>query len=820
MALSILQRYNWAADQTTGGAAGTIDGGTIVTRRNGPIISGNGADGMSPRFFINGAGNQNYQWTGFTDTDGTIRVIDVMLRAEWMYTGNPAHIMYFCDGDRFACGVAMNAGFTSTEMFVGFYSGGAGANTALPSYANTPYEWINFRIVTRKISAGVYDVETMCRPSLQAGGPGGWTTIHSLTSYNMGGGNTMARFGMSTFGAYATQQFKGRVFGSVASAAAWSERYDDLPGQTWPSNSTTWYFDPVGGNDSGDGSSSAPWMTLDKLMDEDAKTFQAPAVANRWVYTATGLPYDWTAYSLKVTGDLYWAGKIRSAGDRVIIAYNNGLEIAVNRTLSFSTPGLRIGGPAFDQLPKLSHAQAIPASAWSVYSGNIYQATLSANRFAWQNRRAMSPVFGANISAAAISMTPGTFYIDATKMYVRAFNDINLATAPNGTIETSLVDGTGVTLLNLAGRTNTNVLPIRRDGDQVAEFMDLGYTTLRTMNSPGEAVGGYPIGADGHGLNIIFRNKVHDGGKHLVGILIDRLNSGIIIMDNEFTGCSPTGGHTVDVDYCSQVTANTFVNNRAYRRGNRTIANAITAGTGKYHRDEQESQYICHSNGGGTASTHSSLIFQDEDYTGAGPSLDIQQDVAELLANDCKFTVMNARSNMVFNRCTFNRQGPMVGIYNNCLLTCQPRTSDASVAQAQLSTTNTCVLNRCVLDMNCTGVAMLFAVSNGFTMTFTNCTIMLPAGIALLSGATNASTISFRGCRWVLGGGASQNLFLSYNDGSTTANRTLANLQTLGIDVGGTLVTPQSASVADEMERWHERAPSLIGGGLMRTVAA
>lgn len=790
MALTIASQYNWTADQSTGGSVGTIVNGPIPHRRNGPVVSGNGSDGMSGRIYLAPSGNS--QTATWSSTDSGIRIFDLFLRAKSIVSQSAGHTVYPFYLPNVYLFWAYDATYGAVRAKLLLQA--EGVYYTFPVWTDQPLEWIELRLAANKTGANTYNLEFMVRNS-----SGSWTTIVSKTAFNNGTAlNTLTTGADTGGGAANTQGLIGRIFASIATASAWGDRYDDLPDTTFPSNRTNWYFDPVGGSDSNDGSSASPWKTFTKMVDEDAKTFGSRFPANRFMDVNSEEIFSYSGLSQEEIANVLDSGLKIRASDNVIIAYNDGVENVAELSVTLSTPGLTLRGARKDQKPKIVHAQPITAGSWTLVAGktNTYQATFAtADRFAWQNRRALTPIFAANSGAAGTAVeaaSPGCFWTDASGlMYVHAFNNINLTTAPNGTIETSLITGLGPTLISMSG------------DDQGVQGLDLGYTTLRKPNSAIDTVGGYPVGFGGAGLKSLTDCIIHDGGKHLVGDTGNRANSTFIVMNNILQGCAGWGGvsQTVFADYCSQTVGNDYTGNRSYYQNNKIFRNSMLMGTANYYHDINQSPYITHSNGGGTASPFSELMFVNEDYEFGGGAPDIQIEPTEIIFKNCKFSRMASRNNALFTDCTFRNVGPLGGTYTRCLSVFDPEETGPSAVYCRLDDGGITLIEKSVLVLDTINSVSWFVNTHGHELTIRDCTIFLKTGKYLISGATAADLITFTNIRWVTADGLDQCIFSDYDGVTITLSQLLGNDPGFDnlISTGDVYVPINETSISDEL---------------------
>lgn len=789
MALSVVEQYNYTADATVGAHAnlGTVSNGIIRARRNGPKVTGNGADGMSGVFkTVNGSPGAYHEWTVNPD-GGSALVYDLFVRAWKVNVDLDGYAIFLGGFTQVYFFYAYDTGTSRNRLKLSDASYFATSTVWGPDYAALPYEWINLRIAINKISLYHYDVVYMSRQNQSDP----WDTLLTFTNQNMYE-NTTAFAGNNNNAS--TAQFAGRLFATVCSGN-WADRYDNVPGLTWPENETDWYVDPVDGSDSNDGAEATPWQTWSKLMAEEGYgTFQACNPADRYIYTSDDSSLDWAAQSQAKTGDQYFSGLIRRRGDRIsIVPASDNSEYIVDRSLEFRTPGITVKSTIVGTRPKLVHAQPIPASQWVLDGGGLTYVNTTASNInvcCWQDRRILTPVTAANSSAALAltDATEGTFWVSDVNgdIYIRPLKDVDLTTAPDGTIETSLITGGSATLMVMNG------------DDQGVEWLDLGYTTLAWGT---DAVGGYCVGFGAGGLKTLCNCNIHDGGKHLMGNVGNGFAySDMIVMGNFCQGgpgFSGPGGFTIDVDYCDQPADNPNVGNRVYKRNNVTIGNTTIAGTGKYTKDPNYPQYTTHSSGLGTVFPFTSYIFVNENYENSGACEIPEHPESTGKYKNCKLSYMQLGNNSTATSCTFRNCGQLGGTYDYCLAQFEETANTSSYSTFRWSDGFVTRITNSVLDLTSTRTASVWyhVFGHGWEVTISNSTIFLPPGVSLIQDASSVDLLLCKRVRWVLGDGASHAILKSYDDGATTANRTLAQMKTLGLDVGGIYVDPKSTSV-------------------------
>src|SRR6266851_2824405 len=561
----------------------------------------------------------------------------------------------------------------------------------------------------------------------------------------------------------------------------------------------TWYLNPNGGNDNNTGlSANAAWKTANKLAAELLNSGVFGSV-NPWKFT------DGTFPGAPLNGDDFCkfnaANRLLPNGDTVLIDTTRGvLVLSAPIVIQGRAPGLLLTSAGPDRAD-IQAFTLISPSGWSKTAGqtNIYQ-TASTEQFSvlwemapgtpvqdfWKSLVWYHHPIGADFAAVAASMdaTPGSFWTDGTNMYVHPFGD----TVPGS-------DGKNYARSVSLGASGTSAI-ILSGGDCMLSRLKIGGTAIVDSATqdfpPSPATLHYCVQV------VANNNRVSDcylyyGAKHICGI---------------YNGTSNKGAFIDSVD-CEQ--------GSIYTRGGGQIAFVTYADDTGLPRTGMTAYFkscTCLQNEGIVGATSGTIDFLDPVwYThNAG----VGQQWANMYLDGCNFpgNVMSQVNNAVvggititntrlgacnldyakIDGCFFDIIGAVPNAGGNLTITNTIFRPTVNPAASVLKVQGTLTMKHCTIDMRASATLGInaylfrFAASN---LTYENNMFVNKPGTdtALHSGFQNTDTLVFNNNIYVLG--SASLVALAYNDGATTANRTLAQWQALGFDAGSTAADPQ-----------------------------
>jgi hypothetical protein len=548
-----------------------------------------------------------------------------------------------------------------------------------------------------------------------------------------------------------------------------------------PAHPYDFWLDPVEGSDTNDGTTKAlAWKSASFLQAElQGGAFFARNQAD--VYqNADGIAYDCTKDADVIEAD-YSTGALTCKHERLNIAYNAGAEQRIDGQFLL-TPGLSAISETAGSQPNLTHLKQVTGWAKTAGRANIYESTDfgNTNTRLWQNRRHLTHVAGASTSAALTTLdaVKGAYHNDGTKLYVYPLDGIDPSAAASGTpFERSQFTGTGAT-----GFVNAENNLVR---DQLLSGTGLSDVTTNL------AIGGYPFGGQATGLNIFHRCIADLYDKHGV------MNSGILGANYRglYLECEAGRGNT-DTNFGGQTAFGdhgtvSCVNGQAYWRGCKTIRGNVQK-VNQADGDVNLGQLAYITHGDAPATNFTKLFFVGLDMRRAGLWSMQNDSIANIRATQM-YSCFGLQPTAVIEDCTMDECGPILCTIRRSTMTLQNPSPNNTNDQFRMNATG--VAEDCVFDLRAcaTGKAPWnFFVSYTSKWTFRRCKFYLSLGSYLFLSATAASNkLKLVDCVFVLP--AAQPLLGSYNDGTTTADRTLSQMAALGIAVGcsqSTVSTP------------------------------
>ena len=271
-----------------------------------------------------------------------------------------------------------------------------------------------------------------------------------------------------------------------------------LPDVEDPTGPTTWYMDPFNGNDNNDGLSvGTAWKSMAKL---DAESENA---------------------------GLFASGSYQN-GDTVIIDTAFDMLDFQGGTLNLRTGGLTVKAAPGREYIRCKLYKSLANASFAKVGGLNHtwsMADASPNCVLWEADKWMNHPTGATWASvsATVDSTPGSFWTDGTTMYVHPFGDTD-PTADGKRYERSYFGST-----------------IQQWGSNF-RLMDIsaGKTCL-AQPTDNDSLGGYCLGTAGtvNGTNLIKHCYFYYGSKHGLGLVADGSSTETTISDCQNEQCSP-----------------------------------------------------------------------------------------------------------------------------------------------------------------------------------------------------------------------------------------------------------------------------------------
>ncbi len=555
----------------------------------------------------------------------------------------------------------------------------------------------------------------------------------------------------------------------------------------------TWYLNPNTGNDNNTGlAPNLAWKTGTKLAAELLNSGVFGNV-NPWKFT------DGTFPAAPLNGDDFCkfnaANRLLPNGDTVLIDTTRGvLVLSAPIVIQSRAPGLLVTSAGPDRAD-IQAFTLISPSGWSKTAGqtNIYQ-TASTEPFSvlwemapgtpvqdfWKSLVWYNHPIGASFAGVAASMdaTPGSFWTDGTNMFVHPFG----STVPG-------YDGKVYARSLSLGNTANSAL-IVSGGDCTLSRLKIGGTAI--VDS---AKQDFPPNTNHYCIQLVSNNnKVSDcycyyGAKHIVGILDGSSTKGAFIelTDAEQGSIYTGGGGQIPFITYSFVSTGMV----AYWKNCTCLQNEGIVGQTSGTIDCLDPAWHTHNNG--TGQQWSNVYVDSCNFPG-----NVMSQVNNAVVGG--ITITNSRMGACsldyanIDGCFFDIIGAVPNAGGNVTITNTIFRPTINPAASVLKVQGTLTMKHCTIDMRASATLGVnaylfrFAASN---LTYQNNMFVNKPGTdtALHSGFLSTDTLVFNNNIYMLGSGGL--VALSYNDGSTTANRTLAQWQALGFDAGSMAADPQ-----------------------------
>lgn len=531
-----------------------------------------------------------------------------------------------------------------------------------------------------------------------------------------------------------------------------------------------WYINPSSGNDANDGvTSGTAWQTVAKLNAESSYLGMFPvatgyATGDRLHIDCSGAPLAIGTTSIHIKTRGLTVLQTGGALDPMTTLSSGGWTLASGSTKTYSSTD---GGASdlasivvFEDgkyLNKVSAASYGTTTATTTANGTSYTTTL-----------------------AALDAAPGSFYCDGTTIYLHPFGDTNPTSDGKVYRRTRNRESGGSAVA-------INAYDIWWDGLSVAG------TTLadKATNDP---VAAYCLQWDtgAGGTNLLSNFSINHYSKHGLGRTAGGSNGVCTRQDGVYGQSSPysPGGCTSDVDFSGDATSSGNVTN--FIRCIETVNIGLIGSSAGTINTGIES-YTSHA----SSVAFSQLNMTDCTWCG---TLDEQSDIAQINLLRVVCSATGFATSTTFDQCKSTHG--MLGAYNtgsriyvarNCIMS--PTSTTGLVYFAQLPTTATLI--GCTIDLRgATGGGSKAAFGKGAAtsaVTIRNCLLLTADTRGFVSGFSSADTLAMDHNAYANGG--SDAAAISYNDGSTTADRTLAQWQALGFDSGSFTTTPTLANL-------------------------
>lgn len=645
-------------------------------------------------------------------------------------------------------------------------------------------QWFELRTSWQNTSANNYNVDLAYRLA----GSSTWVTIYSTNGTPFSASAAMATV---RGGAPNTSGSQGAFVGrygmpSLYGLGSYTDKTTLVGDVIDPTGPITWYINPSTGNDNNDGvTSSSAWAGVDKFNTESA---------NGGLFASSGY----------------------ATGDTVNINTTSTNLTLGTSSLKINTRGLnivQIGGG----LTGTGEIQAWKTLTNGSFTGpisgttKVYQITdAEVSIVVWENDKWLNHPTGANLAAvqSTLDSTAGSFWTDGTTLYVHPFGDTNPTSD-------------GKTYTRSIHRNAPN-------GDSAIQFLttDCRLSGLRVRKtcladkSTNDTILAYGIHSNGGGGGISrFENCYVDyTSKHGIGFTDNSTNRSFTVVGCQVEQQSPYGSQTPYVDYSSLTSAltNSTLYDSCISMKTKGLIGS-TAGVSSI----TDATYITHNNGGGNAQ-FSSISFNNCNFAGGGTASTSAIAIASIGTTwGGGWAVGTAAT--TWDRCYFSAGNPIVAgaggsvTANNCIFVI---TSSLNSANTALQGGGTLLYRACIFDasgVNATSNGGLFVRTAALNLTLRNCVLISTPGAdtnqaSIVTNAINTDTLVTDHC--IFQGGGNANGFIvaaNYNDGSTTANRTLTQWKTLALDTGSAS-TNQAALLDTVSYKPLGGSPAIRGG--------
>jgi len=761
-----------ALNSTTPGNLGTVSG-TFFKRPIGPKLTGDttaggkgwsgDAHGTNPYHFWNVAGGLG---TGYS------RMI-----CGWYYLGNVSsngvngnfmRLLWAGDSlNRNLCSIEIsNVSTEGSTPVAGIFLG----NDFTPHSATVPITpgWYFFAI------AAVYTPATFDTVTWKAYymPQGGTALIQLGADLSTGGQNTGGAFYGGFYSNTGNLTMQGRYGGaSEYTISSFSDVAVPSDLVAPPVGGTNWYVNPATGNDSYDGLSPTvdgnghgPWQTDAKINTESQYAGMFPVSTGYG--TGDTLNIDCSAAPLVI-------------GANGLTINTAGLVVKQHGTSGASDP--RTGNLGCDPMKTI-------AGTWSLVSGSAhtYQNTDGASTdltsvvifeddHDGQGLKYLNHVTGSALSGAvqtALDATPGSFWTDGTTLYLHPFANTNPAGDGKTYRRTRSRPG-------FAAAITVNAPSVWWDGLVIAG-------TLLADNATSDPLGAYcfqwntGFGVNA-GNNLLSNFSVDKYSKHGVGRTSGGSNSTMTRQNGIYGQSSPynAGGCSADVDFSGDTSS---ANNQGIYINCTETANIGLVGSSTGTINHAISTYVSHA---------SSVAFSNVSFTNCTwlGGLSEEGDVAQMTLSRTTCAQCAVSLNLTCNASLATTYGSLYTngrnsqlILRNCIFA--PTQVPAGAAWNPLP--STAVIEGCTFDLTSAPgggpKAVVGRTYSGTNLTMRNCLVLGSAGDtrALLGGFSSTDAISMDHNAFVT---SVDKVSLAYTSG-TTADRSLAQWQTLGFDAG------------------------------------
>ena len=414
---------------------------------------------------------------------------------------------------------------------------------------------------------------------------------------------------------------------------------------------------------------------------------------------------------------------------------------------------------------------------------------------------------GASFAAVSGSMTAGTCYADASKIYVHATDSGD----PNSNGETYFA-----TRSNMGG-TGASVIELDHVGS-VNGLFGWGTAWMDHTNHSNTSISGtgYIVklnGVTGGGAQSTSDTECYYGSKHCAGIT-QSSGSNTFTISNLTVGRGPyyvgTGAHTPWVVYSDGGDLNS-----TFAGSNITVESdkyAPGSAGGSEHDDNFISSY--HHNVGAAEDNFSSFTYTDCDF-GTDGNMDFANDYADRAGDGTVLTGVEVGGGTIWRgKMTGSTSSVTSKILKEAVVPSYAAGVDVVIENTLIKPTGTptnvspyryrygapFTIQNCVIDFTAIAVdptaffrALWFkhntvATTINFTNNLVICKSGVPMGIFKDLNVANDTISTWDYNVYVLASGT-EAILKNYNDGTTTADRTLADMQTLGFDANSQVVT-------------------------------
>lgn len=518
-----------------------------------------------------------------------------------------------------------------------------------------------------------------------------------------------------------------------------------------PTTNFTWYCDPLNGNDSADGTTPAKaWKTAEKLNIEGQFTGMFAA-------------------------DSYEQGN-------VLIIDTGGEELDLQGTsFRISTPGLNVKAAEGQEWIRIKAQRTLPNNSWSPTATSKVFSTADTQDHVvlWEDDKFMHHPTGATFESVKdqLASTPGSFWTDGSTLYVHPFGSTD-PRIDGKKYERSYYYADGGAMILSA--PNLHI-----------EDIHLGKTCL-ARSTDNDPIGGYCVGFGAPPGRTVYKHSyLYYGSKHNLSIVQGGPGDDVLIEDVQCEQGSPyagAGGQTVFVSFNHQP-LDLGITHRFHRC--RSVANAGVIGSTEGVMTQFYPVFYSHNLGTPNEPDQFELFeFIDCDFgigniqgdgvktvylerTRCG-SLDMH---AAVIAHESYFHGMNR---VIFGRSLTER---------NCIHLIEGSLRVNPVA-GNVDLQGCTIDARGVVDLH-GGVpqAALFTRQNQLELTFVNNLVLMPfnvSGANVFANLRQTDQLTLSTNAYQLG---TSNLVYQYFNGSTSANRSHAQWQSLGFDSGSFLAT-------------------------------